>query len=168
MSVFPAPHLTEAERQKAHYSAVRQRLRANAIKPAIVQPKLIETRPAPVSGTPKPYVTLRGAIMSMVEGHNIPRCKLHSILIAVAMATGVSQEDILSNDRHQPLTMARKLFYYLAREHTDKSFPAIADFIGRDHTTVIAGYYSVKNSYKRFKDLIEQVRDELLPDREAA
>jgi chromosomal replication initiator protein len=53
-------------------------------------------------------------------------------------AFGISIEDLLSASRAQPVTSARQVAMYLARELTDATLPAIGRAFGnRNHTTVM-------------------------------
>ncbi len=66
--------------------------------------------------------------------------KFERIKRAVCDVTGLSLEDIEGHVRRRPYVEARQAAMYLAREHTDLSYPAIAQQLGgRDHTTVIHG-----------------------------
>jgi hypothetical protein len=53
---------------------------------------------------------------------------------------GMRAADIRSARRDKPVALARHVAFYLARELTDSSFPAIGRCVGdRDHTSVMHG-----------------------------
>jgi chromosomal replication initiator protein len=75
------------------------------------------------------------------------RVTLDGIVDAVCEAFGVEREDLLSSSRAARLAWPRQLAMHLAREHTDKSLPAIGrHFGGRGHTTVM---YALKRTSER-------------------
>jgi chromosomal replication initiator protein len=83
--------------------------------------------------------------------------KLSYILSTVCSYYGVSIENVKSNSRKANFTQARQLFCYLARNHSEYSFPKIADEINRDHATVI---HSV-NKLSIEKEIYSQVKKEI-------
>lgn len=53
--------------------------------------------------------------------------------------------DMVTKRRSQPIAFARQVAMYIAREQTDMSLPEIGqNFGGRDHTTVIHAYETIK------------------------
>lgn len=71
-----------------------------------------------------------------------PEAEVGEIQEAVAAELGVSREAILSPQRTAPVSRARQLAMYLARELTELTLPALATaFNRRDHSTII---YAVK------------------------
>ena len=56
----------------------------------------------------------------------------------VADFFGIKVQDIKSSRKVKNIALARQIAMYLARKHTDSSFPSIGDkFGGKDHSTVI-------------------------------
>jgi chromosomal replication initiator protein len=75
---------------------------------------------------------------------------------AVAAAFGLSYEEFMSRGQSQRLVRARHVFVIICRENLKESFPQIARFLKRDHTTMMSGY-------RRGQALIE--RDKVLQGR---
>lgn len=64
---------------------------------------------------------------------------------AVSRATGVSKEVLKSRRRDIPVTAARSLLMWLARQHMKVSYPWIGQRLGgRDHTTVMSNVRRVE------------------------
>ncbi len=75
------------------------------------------------------------------------RVTLDGIVDAICEAFEVTREDLLSSSRAARLAWPRQLAMHLAREHTDRSLPAIGrHFGGRGHTTVM---YALKRTSER-------------------
>jgi chromosomal replication initiation ATPase DnaA len=61
------------------------------------------------------------------------------IMEVVARAYDVTPRDIKGNRRTRAISKPRQYAMYLARKHTDHSYPQLGDqFGGKDHTTVLA------------------------------
>lgn len=76
---------------------------------------------------------------------------LADIVTIVCQICGVRRLDLFSPRRAQKFCRARHVAYWLARKHTDKSFPVIAHYIGeRDYSTVIHGVKVVEKYYPRY------------------
>ncbi len=74
----------------------------------------------------------------------IPRLKVSQIVDAASEYFGVPVIHILSARRKASWVWPRRTVMYLAREHTECSFPMIgARLGGRDHTTCITGFEEV-------------------------
>jgi len=80
-------------------------------------------------------------------------------------------EDITSMSREQAISDARAIYCKLAREHTNFSFKAIGESIGRNHATVIHAVKNVfptsvlnnrscKRAYNKYNNIVEGVTDE--------
>ena len=72
---------------------------------------------------------------------------------------GVSLNDFLSSARNQRVSSARHVAVYIAREITQKSFEAIADFFKKKHTTMLYSYDKIKNDMKTNKELENAVNE---------
>ncbi len=68
------------------------------------------------------------------------------ILTAVVNQTGVPVDKMKSKKKPPEIARARSLFFYLARKHTNLSYPFIGYLLGKNHTTVIL---AVKNIIER-------------------
>ena len=74
---------------------------------------------------------------------------LSNVMESVVEVTGVPPYQVIGKSRMKEIAMARHLFCYMARLHTNASLLAIGEFLsGRDHATVM-------NSVKVSNDLID-------------
>jgi chromosomal replication initiator protein len=76
---------------------------------------------------------------------------------AVGDYYGVSISDFLSSARNQRVSSARHIAVYLAREVTQKSYEAIADYFCKKHTTMLYSYEKVKKDLKTDKDMEQDI-----------
>jgi len=82
--------------------------------------------------------------------------KTQHIFEAVEMATKVDQKSITGTCRKKPIVLARHLFCYTCKKHTDLTLMQIGNFINRHHSTVI-------HSLDLISDMI-YIDDELTKD----
>ena len=74
---------------------------------------------------------------------------LSNVMESVVEVTGVPPYQVIGKSRMKEIAMARHLFCYMARMHTNASLLAIGEFLsGRDHATVM-------NSVKVANDMID-------------
>ena len=74
---------------------------------------------------------------------------LSNVLESVVEVSGVPAYQVIGKSRMKEIAMARHLFCYMARMHTNASLLAIGEFLsGRDHATVM-------NSVKVANDMID-------------
>jgi chromosomal replication initiation ATPase DnaA len=74
---------------------------------------------------------------------------LSNVMEAVVEVSGVPSYQVIGKSRMREIAMARHLFCYMARVHTNASLLAIGEFLsGRDHATVM-------NSVKVSNDMID-------------
>jgi chromosomal replication initiation ATPase DnaA len=74
---------------------------------------------------------------------------LSNVLESVVEVSGVPPYQVIGKSRMKDIAMARHLFCYMARLHTNASLLAIGEFLsGRDHATVM-------NSVKVSNDMID-------------
>jgi chromosomal replication initiator protein len=74
---------------------------------------------------------------------------LENVLESVVAVSGILPEQVCGKRRDREIAIARHMFCYLSRMHTNCSLLAIGGFLGgRDHTTVI-------NSIKVCNDMID-------------
>jgi chromosomal replication initiation ATPase DnaA len=74
---------------------------------------------------------------------------LSNVLESVVEVSGVTDYQVIGKSRMREIAMARHLFCYMARLHTNASLLAIGEFLsGRDHATVL-------NSVKVSNDMID-------------
>ncbi len=68
----------------------------------------------------------------------VPVVKLSDIESIVAIFFGLTPADLHTSRKTRTIALARGIAMYLARKHTDMSFPEIGRFMGnKDHSTVI-------------------------------
>lgn len=83
--------------------------------------------------------------------------------LAVAAEFGLTPEEFRSRGQHQRLVRARHVFVMICRQNLQESFPRIARYLGRDHTTMMSGYRRAEALLERDQKL----RDQLARIREA-
>ena len=66
-----------------------------------------------------------------------PAVKLNDIENTVSIYFGLRSADLHTSKKSRTIALARGIAMYLARKHTDMSFPEIGRFMGKNHTTVI-------------------------------
>ena len=69
----------------------------------------------------------------------------NKLLNIVLVICGVSKEQFYSEKRGRTLVLARHLFCYISRAKLGHKLVPIAQFIKRDHTTVIHGINTIEN-----------------------
>lgn len=79
--------------------------------------------------------------------------KMRLILRTVGDYYGIKPELITENSRTEKIAKARQMSFYLARMMTDASFPQIGDFLNRDHSTVVHGFYKIVNDLQSSPEL---------------
>ena len=82
-----------------------------------------------------------------------------SIIEAVARFHNVRSVDLTSTKRTRTLTRPRHIGVYLARKHTQLSFPELGrEFGGRDHSTIQYAYRKIKKEVRDDPDLAYKIR----------
>jgi chromosomal replication initiator protein len=82
-----------------------------------------------------------------------------AIIEAVARFHNLRSADITGHKRTRALTRPRHIAMYLARTHTNLSFPELGrEFGGRDHSTIQHGFRKVKRELKENPDLAYKVQ----------
>lgn len=66
------------------------------------------------------------------------------IIREVAAQAGYSVEELISHDQHQRITSVRHFAMWRAKKETGRSWPEVARFFNRDHTTVMNGFRRVE------------------------
>ena len=86
-----------------------------------------------------------GLLKELTEDEvTIRRLSIGEIVKAVCTTYDVTHDDLLSNNRTQPLATARQVAMFLARKLTGNSTPTIADESKRNHTTVLHGTQTIQ------------------------
>ena len=122
--------------QHSHYSAVRERLYGPAAvrratpKPAPAKP------PRDVIQVSSSAPVVPVAVAAIVElPARAPTWR--RILYEVAQKHGITPRDILGSSRYKPVVLARREVIWRMRQELKFSFPRIAMYLGRDHTTIL-------------------------------
>ncbi len=84
---------------------------------------------------------------------------IETVVNAVSEYYGVPVADFISSSRSQKVSNARHVAVYLARELTEKSFEAIAEFLRKKHPTMLYSYEKIKDEIKINKDIERAVND---------
>ena len=126
--------------------------------PASFLPKDWRTKDtAPIPGPPK---TIDELVDRIPDGCRYP--PLDAIMRAVSIATKVPLAELKSERRFVPAARARAIYYFVARELTPKSLPAIGRSCGgRDHSTILNGIKKVQANRKAFEPELSTVIDAL-------
>ena len=148
----------------AHYAAVKRRLSARAYVPPV---KLVQPAPIPAPMVekppvhiPRPWTSVCKAILTLQDEQG--PLTLEAILRAIAKVTDTPYIEIVSERRFTKVAKLRFTYFYLAREHTVKTFGTIGKACGnRDYTTALYGANLVKRNLLTYKPMIDLVRREL-------
>ncbi len=90
-----------------------------------------------LSGEPLTPALAQRALADMIE-HTVPVVKLTDIESVVAIYFGLTPADLHTSRKTRTIALARGTAMYLARKHTNMSFPEIGRFMGnKNHSTVI-------------------------------
>jgi chromosomal replication initiation ATPase DnaA len=120
-----------------HYKEVRQRLNQAGYRYA---------KNKEVSKLLKVKQTAEDMVMLVnLEREIVNDLKSNWRLIVEKIAMRVDKpvdEFLNSKSREKSLTFARQEAYYTLRKQTSLSFPQISKKFGKDHTTIIHGYFS--------------------------
>jgi chromosomal replication initiator protein len=82
------------------------------------------------------------------------------IIQAVALAYGISKENLLARDRSRKVALPRQVAMYLLREETQISLPQIGEALGgRDHTTIMYGHDKITELIEKDDGLRRQVAE---------
>ena len=84
---------------------------------------------------------------------------IETVVNAVSEYYGVPVADFISSSRSQKVSNARHVAVYLARELTEKSFEAIAEFLRKKHPTMLYSYEKIKDELKVNKELERTVTE---------
>jgi chromosomal replication initiator protein len=92
-------------------------------------------------------------VISSIDPGNIPTDTLvERILAATANYYGVTVEDIKSKKKNDQVANARHVAVYIIRRLTELPFKKIGEFVGRDHSTVMASIGKVEINIKTVKN----------------
>lgn len=82
---------------------------------------------------------------------------IENIIGLVAEETGIEVRFILGESRVPRISRARQVVMFLAREHTELSYPRIAKALQRDHSTVMHGVRAIYDESYTNDDLVESL-----------
>jgi chromosomal replication initiator protein len=89
----------------------------------------------------------------------VVRVTVPAIIETVAKFHNVRSADITGTKRTQTLTRPRHIAMYLARVHTELSFPELGrEFGDRDHSTIQHGFRKVQEQLSKDPDLAYKVK----------
>lgn len=71
--------------------------------------------------------------------------KFDNLVNIVCICCGISKDNFFSSSRARPFVLARHLFFYIARYKLGHKLVPIANYIGRDHATVMHGIQTISN-----------------------
>lgn len=91
--------------------------------------------------------------------HSEPKFDLPSIVEMVCRVFGVTEQQLQSNSRRQDYVLARKLVFYLLREHTDLTLEEIGQGFNRSHSTVFKGITSLEKEISKESSVGRQLND---------
>ncbi len=86
------------------------------------------------------------------------------ILSYISQKYNIPEEDIRSKKRSKDVAFARHLTVYLARKMLDMSYPEIAKFLNRDHSTVMSSVVNIENEIKRsleFENTVNEIKRDI-------
>lgn len=81
------------------------------------------------------------------------------IISDIAVAFGVTPEDIRSKNRSAPISLARKVAIYVFREVKGMTYLEIGNELSRDHSTMTTSYKDVVTMMKKQPDLKNTIND---------
>ena len=92
------------------------------------------------------------------RGAGAPVPRLAEIAVVTADAFEVQIDALRSDRREQPIALARQVAMHLARRLTQRSWPQIALYFRRDHTTAMHAGRSIAARCRHDPDLAFRVR----------
>ncbi|RJP32328.1 MAG: chromosomal replication initiator protein DnaA [Phycisphaerales bacterium] len=104
---------------------------------------------AEMTGSAVTLVLAQRVVRELVR-HTAPVIRLADIESTVAIFFGLSPTDLHTTRKTRTIALARGIAMYLARKHTDMSYPEIGRFMGRkNHTTVLLAQRRISQSLQR-------------------
>lgn len=118
----------------------------------------------------KAYKLLAGSEPSISIAQNVIRDILNDdqpitvtveiIITEISKTYGIKQDDIKSNKRSAPISIARQSAIYIVREITQMPLSSIGEeFGGRDHSTIVYAIQQVEKNMKKDKKYKETIED---------
>ena len=119
------------------------------------------SRPVTRRRIPKPVIQANHApaIATLKDLVNTSGISLHAIIRAMCIVNDVAGHEFFGPTRGARKTAdARQVYYYLARELLQASYPEIGKRIGRDHTSVLHGYRKIGANLAKYADMISAAK----------
>ena len=88
---------------------------------------------------------------------SIKKITINDIVKACAEYFNTTEDAIKGNQRSSEIKSARQISIYLAREILDLSFPIIAKYFNKNHTTILYSHDKIQKDLKTDKNLKEKV-----------
>lgn len=116
----------------------------------------------------EPSLSIAQTVINEILNDNQPMpITIERIIDEVAQTYRVNAADIRSNKKNAPISQARQIAIYIAREITQATMKEIGqEFGGRDHTTIVYTLKKVENLIKTnahdrgiIEDIIKNIRD---------
>ena len=107
-------------------------------------------------------VTLEMAreVLEGIHLEETPKLEVASIIECVADYFDITSADIKGSRRTHAISKPRQYAMYLARTHTDHSYPRLGElFGGKDHTTVLSAHDKIEARLEDDGELAEIIRD---------
>ena len=82
-----------------------------------------------------------------------------TVIDVVCEYFGVKEEYIRGQKRNREYVFPRQISMYILRDMTDNSYSKIADFFGRDHSTIMHAEEKIKKQMKDDADLKRVIED---------
>lgn len=108
----------------------------------------------------------KSCISDLTTGSEPVSVTVDKIFEKVAKKYGITVEDLKGKKRNREIANPRHICIYIIRKVTDMSFPAIAKFFGRDHSTIISSVTNIESELKgnslleiEINDLIKEIKE---------
>lgn len=101
-------------------------------------------------------------LKDIIVSRNLPMRRIFRLVLD---AFGASEADVLSQRRASHIVKARQAAMYLMRLFTNKSYPEIGRFLGRDHSTVLHGVITCEERMSRdpgYRSMVEDLQARLV------
>jgi len=109
---------------------------------------------------------VKEVLSNLVHQNKKGELSVDEIIKVIAGKLNVKISDIKAHNKNKNAVFARQIAMYLARKHTNYSFPDIGQKIGgRDHSTVIYANNKITSNIKldkKVKNLIQEIEDVLI------
>lgn len=112
------------------------------------------------------YASIQDLDMTIDLAKKILNCDIKAQKIDINLITkkvceyfDVTEEELKSSARNQKISSSRQIAVYLARELTQMSFVAIADYFNKKHPTILFSYEKIKTDLKTNSQLQDAIKE---------